>query len=151
MKIGYRQATVNDVAAIADLFLRSRKTLLPYAPLAHSDDAVKRWVRERLVITADIHLAIQNKEIVGYIALIQEHKANWIDHLYLHPTYVGKGIGTALMQIAKAKLTPPIHLYCFQQNMDARRFYERHGFVAIEFGDGSGNEENCPDVLYQLV
>jgi hypothetical protein len=30
----------------------------------------------------------------------------------------------------------------------ARRFYERHGFTAIAFDGGSGNEEGCPDVRY---
>jgi ribosomal protein S18 acetylase RimI-like enzyme len=48
-----------------------------------------------------------------------------------------------------ANLTSPIRLYTFQENDGARRFYERHGFRAIEFGDGSNNEENCPDVLYE--
>ena len=44
-----------------------------------------------------------------------------------------------------------MRLYAFQQNEAARRFYERHGFVAIAFGDGSTNEERCPDVLYGLA
>ena len=30
-----------------------------------------------------------------------------------------------------------------------RDFYERWGFKAVRFGDGSGNEEKCPDVLYE--
>ena len=29
------------------------------------------------------------------------------------------------------------------------RFYERHDFRILELGDGSGNEEGCPDVLYE--
>jgi ribosomal protein S18 acetylase RimI-like enzyme len=45
----------------------------------------------------------------------------------------------------------PIRLYTFQENVQARRFYERHGFVAIRFSDGSSNEERCPDVLYELT
>jgi hypothetical protein len=28
-----------------------------------------------------------------------------------------------------------------------RRFYESRGFRAITFGDGSGNEETCPDII----
>jgi hypothetical protein len=36
-------------------------------------------------------------------------------------------------------------------NAGARRFYERHGFSAIEFTDGSANEERCPDVLFELA
>jgi ribosomal protein S18 acetylase RimI-like enzyme len=42
-----------------------------------------------------------------------------------------------------------MRLYAFQRNTRARGFYERRGFVAVEFGDGSGNEEGEPDVLYQ--
>jgi hypothetical protein len=30
----------------------------------------------------------------------------------------------------------------------ARRFYERHGFVAVEHTDGAGNEEREPDVRF---
>ena len=33
-------------------------------------------------------------------------------------------------------------------NSGARRFYERHGFTAAKFGDGSGNEEKLPDIQY---
>ena len=39
-------------------------------------------------------------------------------------------------------------LWTFQQNLRARRFYERHGFVAVEETDGLGNEERAPDVRY---
>jgi hypothetical protein len=35
--------------------------------------------------------------------------------------------------------------------MGARRFYERYGFVPIEWSDGSRNEERCPDILYELI
>ena len=37
----------------------------------------------------------------------------------------------------------------FARNAGARRFYERHGFVAVAFGDGTGNEEGEPDVRYE--
>jgi ribosomal protein S18 acetylase RimI-like enzyme len=67
----------------------------------------------------------------------------------LHPNVVGRGIGSKLLEQAKAELGSPIRLYTFQANLDAIRFYERHGFKAIKYGDGSGNEENCPDILYE--
>jgi hypothetical protein len=41
-----------------------------------------------------------------------------------------------------------VKLFCFQANKGARRFYERHGFVAEAFGEGSANEEGLPDILY---
>ncbi len=48
-------------------------------------------------------------------------------------------------------LPRPIRLYCFHANTGARAFYERHGFKAVAFSDGSTNEERCPDVLYVLT
>ncbi|MYU47846.1 GNAT family N-acetyltransferase, partial [Streptomyces sp. SID7803] len=40
-------------------------------------------------------------------------------------------------------------LYAFQRNAAARAFYERHGFIAVAFDDGSRNEEKEPDVRYR--
>ncbi len=41
-----------------------------------------------------------------------------------------------------------IQFWVFQQNERARRFYEAHGAVAVEFTDGERNEERTPDVGY---
>jgi ribosomal protein S18 acetylase RimI-like enzyme len=75
---------------------------------------------------------------------------SWIDQLYVMPGHTEQGIGSALLAHALAALEPPVRLYTFQANTRARSFYERHGFHAIAFSDGSANEERCPDVLYEL-
>jgi putative acetyltransferase len=41
-----------------------------------------------------------------------------------------------------------LHLWTFQRNDRARRFYEGRGFVLVRQTDGSGNEEKEPDALY---
>ena len=146
--IAYRPAALTDADAIADVYLESRKTFLPFAPLAHSDDEVRAWVRDHLLAAADVRVAVRGEDVVGLLALTRADGSGWIDHLYLHPGAVGLGIGSALVAQAKETLGPPIRLYTFQANDGARRFYERHGFRAIAFGDGSSNEERCPDVLY---
>ena len=63
---------------------------------------------------------------------------------------LNQGIGALLLAHAMRALALPIRLYTFQANAGARRFYERHGFVPLEFTDGQANEEHCPDVLYEL-
>ena len=83
------------------------------------------------------------------MVLLIDEEIGWIEQLYLHPDVVGRGIGAKLVERAKAELGSPIRLYTFQGNQRAIRFYERHGFNAIQYGDGSGNEENCPDILYE--
>jgi GNAT superfamily N-acetyltransferase len=67
------------------------------------------------------------------------------------PAWVGRGIGAVLLAHALRSLAPPVRLYTFQANAGARRFYERHGFAAIEFSDGQANEERRPDVLYEFA
>jgi ribosomal protein S18 acetylase RimI-like enzyme len=46
-------------------------------------------------------------------------------------------------------LGSPIRLHTLQENVEARQFYEKHGFQILKLTDGSENEENCPDVLYE--
>lgn len=58
-------------------------------------------------------------------------------------------VACAPLELARSELPPPIRLYTFQCNQPARIFFERRGFGAIAFGDGSGNEEKCPDILYE--
>ena len=81
--------------------------------------------------------------LVGFIAF----RAGWIDHLYVLPAQQGQGAGSALLRVAQAAW-PALRLWTFARNLPARRFYERHGFVALEATDGSRNEEREPDVLY---
>jgi ribosomal protein S18 acetylase RimI-like enzyme len=70
-----------------------------------------------------------------------------VDHLYVHPDFQGRGIGSALLELAKVS-ADSLRLWTFQCNLKARCFYERHGFRIERETDGVGNEERQPDVLY---
>ena len=147
--IVFREAIQSDADAIGDVYLSSRTRFLPYAPIAHTDAQVRRWIANHLMSTTDVSVAVLEGKVVGMMALKRDETAGWIDQLYLHPSAVGQGIGTQFVKQAKSNLGPPIRLYTFQANEGSRRFYERHGFKAIDFSDGSRNEEKCPDVLYE--
>ena len=84
--------------------------------------------------------------LVGVIALIAI-AGEWVEQLYLDPQWTDRGIGSSLLLRATADM-PAVRLHCFQANSGARRFYERHGFRAEAFRDGSGNEEGLPDIVY---
>jgi GNAT superfamily N-acetyltransferase len=71
-----------------------------------------------------------------------------LDQLYVRPDRIGQGIGRRLLEVAREQSPAGLSLYTFQVNERARRFYERNGFMADWFGDGSGNEEGQPDVRY---
>jgi GNAT superfamily N-acetyltransferase len=147
-----RPATAADRPALVRVLLSSRRTFLPYAPLAHDEDDIERWMGGLLARDGGVTVACVEDAVVGLLVIDSDSEARWIDQLYLAPGHTGRGIGGQLLEHAIAALTrkQPIRLYTFQANAGARRFYERAGFKAVALGDGSGNEEGCPDVLYEL-
>lgn len=144
-----RKATFDDANAIATVYLASRKELVTFAPLVHTDESIEQWISEDLLLNEQVIVAEENGNIIGMMSLTNDKDIGRIKQLYIHPIAVGHGIGTAMIEMAKSILGSPIQLYTFQENAGAKRFYERHGFQAIAFNDGTGNEENCPAVLYE--
>ena len=145
-----RSATADDATAVADLLIGTRSAFMPYAPSAHPEDEVRAWVANRLIPTGGVFVAELGGRVIGTMATEPGDAMSWITQMAVAPALVNQGIGSHLLGHAMHVLGRPIHLWTFQQNAGARRFYERHGFFAIEFTDGQGNEERCPDVLYEL-
>nr|WP_316638726.1 GNAT family N-acetyltransferase [uncultured Roseateles sp.] len=140
-----------DAPAVAELLLLSRKTFLPYLPQVHSDADVHQWVAGALIPSQGVSVALDGHgTMLGVLAVSRDEAGiGWIDQLYLHPDAILRGLGSALLSEAKQLLGATIRLYTFQLNTGARRFYQRHGFEAIALTDGQGNEERCPDVLFE--
>lgn len=143
-----RPATSEDAPAVAEVLIESRRVFLPYAPMVHPPAEVRSWVAHQLVPSGRVHVVLQDGRVVAFLASSEHDAASWIDHLYVLPGYEGRGLGRQLLDVAHNGLRPPIRLYTFQANVGARRFYERHGYRAIQFSNGEANEERCPDVLY---
>jgi hypothetical protein len=58
-------------------------------------------------------------------------------------------VGTALLDVAKARRPRGFSLWVFQQNTPARRFYETRSLRLVELTDGAGNAERTPDARYE--
>lgn len=144
-----RKATLADAEAILSIYLASRKKLVTFAPLVNSDESIYQWICEILIPKSQVIVAEKDGIIVGMMALSKKDGIGWVDQLYLSPKVVRQGIGTLLIKAAKSMLGSPIRLYTFQENVEARLFYEKNGFKILAFSDGSRNEENCPDILYE--
>jgi GNAT superfamily N-acetyltransferase len=141
-----RRAQPADADAITTVFLASRAAAMPYLPRVHSDEATAAWISAVVLPGSEVWVAETGSpaEIVGFAAL----DGTVLDHLYLRPDVRRQGIGSALLGVVKEASPKELSLHVFQRNAAARAFYERHGFTAGEFDDGSRNEENEPDVTY---
>lgn len=142
-----RRATPDDAAAVAEVFLRSFHATYDF-PLAHTDDEVRGWVRDRLVPQMETWVAVHDAEpqrVLGFATV----EPGWLEQLYVDPEYLGEGIGRQLLDRAKERQPDGLQLWTFQVNERARRFYERNGFTVVRFGDEANNEERQPDVQYE--
>ena len=149
-EIVVRIALPSDAEQVANVLIESRKANLHFAPSAHTDEETRVWVATRLLPFENVLVVVADGRIVGIASTTSSAEMSWISQMYVAPGYVGQGIGSLLLERSLKRLSRPVRLYTFQQNIGARRFYERNGFVAISLSDGSDNEEHCPSVLYEL-
>lgn len=151
-----RPAQPGDADSVAAVLLASRASRLPFLPTVHRDDEVRRWVAGTLLASGGVTVAEVGGGVRAFVAALPDDAdegLGWIAQLYAAPGHTGHGLGTQLLQAALARLAlagaERVRLYTFEANTGARRFYERHGFVAVAWSDGRGNEERCPDMLYE--
>ncbi len=137
-----RPATRNDAQACADI-LRGWMNENDWYDTPHPAEEDIDFITS-LIVGGWTSVLVSDGKVAGF--LVQEKSA--LKCLYLGAEYRGKGFGKALLDHAKNSHPPGLELWTFQQNIGAQRFYLREGFREVERTDGSGNEENLPDIRY---
>ena len=138
-----RFAEEADPAAIARIHMTSRSAAMPYLPpQKRGHEQVTRWVRDVVLRQCRTWVAARGAEIIGYAAL----DGDLLEHLYLRPDARRQGIGTLLLDEVRRNSPDGVSLHVFQQNTEARAFYERHGFTVFDTSAGERNMENLPDM-----
>lgn len=144
MTFAIRRAEPVDAEAAAAVFTASFASMRFVAKI-HDAEEDREFVRS-LIANKEVWLAERDGQIVG---LACWHDG-WLEQLYVDPLHHNGGAGTLLLGRVICEHPGPLQLWTFQANTGARRFYERQGFAAVQFTDGSGNEEKTPDVRYVL-
>lgn len=136
-----RPAGAEDLPVVAEVYLRSRDgAAMP--PGVHPPDEVRAWVTGWDLTAREVWLAEGTGGPVGFANLT----ATFLDGLYVVPEAARQGVGSALLDLVKARRPGGFGLWVFEMNHPARRFYARRGLVELERTDGTGNEERSPDV-----
>jgi ribosomal protein S18 acetylase RimI-like enzyme len=142
-KTRIRLAEEADAAVIARIHMISRAAAMPYLPpQKRSHEQVTRWALDVLLRQCRTWVAVRRAEVMGYAAL----DGDMLEHLYLRPDARRQGIGTLLLDEVRRHSPDGVSLHVFQQNTDARAFYQRHGFTVFDTSDGDRNMENLPDM-----
>jgi GNAT superfamily N-acetyltransferase len=147
MQPAIRRGGPGDARAAADLYLRARAAALragSIPPGIHDAEDVRGYFASHIVEDCELWVAEHDGALAGILVL----DGDFVDQLYVEPGLTGRGIGSALLAVAKRQRPAGLQLWTFQSNAGAQRFYERHGFIAVRRTDGHDNEERAPDVLY---
>lgn len=112
-----------------DASVQSEREQLWQRRLAHSH-------RERQYVL----LAEQKQTLVGFACVLLDEEPEWgacLDNLHVLPNYTGNGLGGQLLQrvagwVATTVPNWPMHLWVFEANQRARRFYRRYGAEPVE-------------------
>jgi GNAT superfamily N-acetyltransferase len=142
-----RPARPDEIDRLARLYFRCRNEM-PYLPPMPEADT--RLVADRMRGHDETWVAEERGRLLGFLSIEQSRTlgADVLERLYVEPAEQGRGIGTVLLDHAKALRPNGLQLWVFQRNAGARRFYERHGFRLVKLTDGSANMEREPDALY---
>jgi ribosomal protein S18 acetylase RimI-like enzyme len=96
----------------------------------HTIQEQREFFMEQLLPDHELRVAMAGDTLVGFVAATQES----VSQLYVRVGWHRQGIGTQLLDWAKAQSGGQLWLYAFQRNTVACAFYERHGFVAVARG-----------------
>jgi len=123
-----RPSSEADAAWIADL--RAGVMRADLERLGRFDPS---WVRERFLrgfVPANTRLIELDGEAVGSVAVRTTPAEHWLEHFYLAAGRQGRGIGGLVLRrvLSEPRADLPWRLNVLQGS-DARRLYERHGFV----------------------
>ena len=137
-----RPAEASDADAVVDIHLAARReAAMP--PRTHPDEEVREWLGGR-VRNADDEVWLA--EVRGTPAGYARVSADWLSDLYVTPVNHRQGVGSALLDLVKARRPGGFCLWVFEMNTPAHDFYTHRGLVELEHTDGSGNEERAPDI-----
>ena len=138
-----RPVQPNDTGAVADAYVAALAELT-YLPELYTEAESRAFVEQVLLPNNEVWVAEQDGAVIGFVGFGDGS----VRHLWIQPDHQNQGAGTALLNVAKTCCPKGLRLTVYQQNMGARRLYERHGFTLVELRNGKDNEENEPDAVY---
>ncbi len=134
-----------ELEAVVRMWWRTKRDAFPWLPTeqAYTYAQNLEYFRDVVCTKATVWVAEDGGRVVGLLALGDR----FVEQLHVDTEWQGKGVGSALLQHAKALSPEGLSLFTLQKNEGARGFYERRGFRAVAFGVSPAPESE-PDVRY---
>ena len=112
-RIRRARASDSDACAEVIMLVRARMAYLPQD--VHSPDETRAWMRDVVLADENVWVAEVDDEVVAYGSVGN----GYLNHLYVHPQHQGRGVGSALLNQAKAQAWEGLKLWTFEPNQGA--------------------------------
>ena len=150
MNIAFRDAVVNQADLLSDLAIKSKGHWgYPQTQLEiwRKDLRVeKSYIQENLVQTVSL-----NGELAGFFAIKHEDEGYVLDHLWLLPDMVGRGLGRLSFQrIEKLCMDAGIIEFTIVADPNAEGFYLAQGAVKIGEVESVPQGRMLPKLRYRI-
>ena len=142
MSVELAAARVLDAGAVGSILSDSIEEL-DWMPRLHTRAEDISFAAE-MIDQGWVTVARKQNTLCGFLAL----RGGEVLSLYVDAKARSQGVGQTLLNAAKSD-ADCLTLWTFAANEGAQRFYTRAGFVEMERGDGSGNEEGLPDIRFE--
>jgi putative acetyltransferase len=120
-----RIARAGDLDAVARLWRESALAMDGPAQEVPEWDAMRRRIDTELRSGWELHVATLGSRVVGMLAI--KPADAWLDQIFVEPGEQGRGVGRALVEVAKSAMPAGFELRMASGNASAARFYEQCG------------------------
>ena len=121
------------------------------AKLLFSEERIKQWIEASNGYVGLVKYL--NREIVGVISAFQDKDTIHISHLYIHPDFQNKGLGSKMIDsvLVRFPSVKKLSLRVFEKNTHARKFYQNKGFREVSIRDANFGTEKTPSILMEKL
>ena len=147
MTVTIRPARAEDFSALADLWVGSWQSTMPGIDFA----ARRPWFLDHMAALqaagAHVLVAASPDKLLGFVTV--DPATQVMDQLAVADVHAGKGVGSQLIEAAKARSPSGLRLSVNTDNPRAISLYRRHGFMVV--GEGRNARSGLPiiDMIWQ--
>jgi predicted N-acetyltransferase YhbS len=147
-----RPADVTDASQIHDLHKRSVRRL---CAKSYSPSQIDGWLNDRSpggyvqsIVRGEMFVAEQDGRLIGFVHALPGR----IIALFVDPDFIGRGIGSALLQEGVELALKANHgKVTLESTLNATTFYERFGFREVARKTAQGNSTNLLVAVMELT
>lgn len=126
-----RLAAIEDLPTLNQISVASKKHW------GYPDDWIQNWLDDLRIDkdhlqTNDVYVLELDEGLAGFCSISELVDRYEVEHLWLSPEYIGKGLGKLLLNESLTNSVKDIKRVVVEADPNAEPFYQSQGFITID-------------------